>query len=223
MMKYKTDKWIVAAVALSIVLPGCKSIPRDDFTGEHLRVGPITITNSAPIPEVVHRIVESCRKNHPGVLIDCEFVLRDRCVCEKPARTVFREEDALKLTEWGNSSLACVTVPLKNGLRVALPSDLAFAVSGWSQPGGFSVVVGAPELVGSHPLFRRRTYRIPEAYAANFTNLPSLLAPTGASMAYDPSKKWLTIIDNERESLSSEMLDLIGAKRVDNAMQADEL
>jgi hypothetical protein len=42
-------------------------------------------------------------------------------------------------------------------------------------------------------------------------------------MAYDPSKKWLTIIDNERESLSSEMLDLIGAKRVDNAMQADEL
>ena len=222
MMKFTSQIRNIAVILLFMPLLGCRSVTVDEKTASIVQVGPIAITNSVPLAKLVRSVLLTI-PNRRSVPIDCVFVLRDRKVSDEPVISTLSEESISTFAEWGNSSFSCRSVRMENALRVILCDGLDFHVDSWTRPGRLLVTVGPAELVQPHPKIKRRTYKIPEEHAGNFTNLPPILAAKGISMAYDPVKKWLTVIDNEWESVSSEMLELIGAKRIDKAMQENEL
>ncbi len=60
---------------------------------------------------------------------------------------------------------------------------------------GKMVVVGAEDLVGDHPVLKRRAYKKNSA-AGGLSGLPAQLAPQGKSMVYDPGPGILVVIED---------------------------
>lgn len=195
---------------------------RDD--SPTIMLGPIKTQNESLAVFLGHIVVD-CRKRYPDLHVSIVLHLRDCRVVDEPTRITFDEEnlfsrykDSLSATnKTGVSDFPSLTCDMP---RMSLDKILKIAtdVTGidYDIRGGdgrnVTIVIGPRELVGDHPSFRRKAYRIPDSLRHNFESLPRKLEPTGSAMAFDSRTGLLIVIDNSLGSHSDEILRAIGAQ-----------